>query len=62
MTPEETSPEDSEENRKASTGNDGPDGTAPDSETQSSAASQDGGRTSDEGSRAPNEPAEGGRD
>ena len=35
------------------------DGTAPDSETQSSAASESGGRTSDDGSRAPNDPAEG---
>ncbi len=37
--------EDSEENRNASGGsgqNDGPDGTAPDSETQSSAASNQG--------------------
>ncbi len=34
-------------------------GTAPDSETQSSAASESGGRTSDDGSRAPNDPAEG---
>lgn len=34
-------------------------GTAPDSETQSSAASESGGRTSDEGSRAPSDPAEG---
>ncbi|MBD2701892.1 hypothetical protein IC229_14685 [Spirosoma sp. BT702] len=34
-------------------------GTAPDSETQSSAASEAGGRTDEEGSRAPNDPAEG---
>ncbi|WP_338870920.1 hypothetical protein WBJ53_24025 [Spirosoma sp. SC4-14] len=34
-------------------------GTAPDSDTQSSAASEAGDRTSDEGSRAPNDPAEG---
>lgn len=34
-------------------------GTAPDSETQSSAASESGGRTSGAGSRAPNDPAEG---
>ena len=34
-------------------------GTAPDSETQSSAASESGGRTSEDGSRAPNDPAEG---
>ena len=34
-------------------------GTAPDSDTQSSAASESGGRTSDEGSRAPSDPAEG---
>ena len=35
------------------------DGTAPDSETQSSAASSSGERTSDDGSRAPSDPAEG---
>ena len=34
-------------------------GTAPDSDTQSSAASEAGGRTSEAGSRAPSEPAEG---
>jgi len=34
-------------------------GTAPDSDTQSSAASEAGDRTSEEGSRAPNDPAEG---
>ncbi|MDB5239380.1 MAG: hypothetical protein JWP57_5 [Spirosoma sp.] len=34
-------------------------GTAPDSDTQSSAASEAGGRTSESGSRSPNEPAEG---
>jgi hypothetical protein len=34
-------------------------GTAPDSDTQSSAASESGGRTSESGSRAPNQPAEG---
>ncbi|WP_169921766.1 hypothetical protein [Spirosoma rigui] len=34
-------------------------GTAPDSDTQSSAASESGGRTSEAGSRAPNDPAEG---
>ncbi|QJW89066.1 hypothetical protein HNV11_06515 [Spirosoma taeanense] len=58
MTPSEPL-QDSEENREASNGNNGPDGTAPDSETQSSAASEDGGRTSEDGSRAPNDPAEG---
>ncbi len=44
MTPQEAK-EDSEENQNASGGagsNDGPDGTAPDSETQSSAASNQG--------------------
>ena len=51
--------QDSEENTSASGGNNGPGGTAPDSETQSSMASEDGGRTSQEGSRAPNAPAEG---
>ncbi|MCK8492809.1 MULTISPECIES: hypothetical protein [Spirosoma] len=35
-------------------------GTAPDSDTQSSAASESGNRTSEEGPRSPNEPAEGG--
>lgn len=35
------------------------DGTAPDSETQSSAASEAGDRTAEDGSRAPNDPAEG---
>ncbi|GAB2579952.1 hypothetical protein [Spirosoma areae] len=34
-------------------------GTAPDSETQSSAASEAGNRTAEEGSRAPSDPAEG---
>lgn len=54
--------QDSEENRNASGGtgqNGGPDNTAPDSETQSSAASADGGRTTQEGSRATSDPAEG---
>ncbi|QKZ14642.1 hypothetical protein [Spirosoma sp. KUDC1026] len=37
-------------------------GTAPDSETQSSAASADGGRTSEAGSRASSDPAEGARE
>ncbi|GAB4031905.1 hypothetical protein [Spirosoma gilvum] len=34
-------------------------GTAPDSDTQSSAASEAGDRTAEDGSRAPNDPAEG---
>ena len=34
-------------------------GTAPDADTQSSAASEAGDRTTEEGSRAPNAPAEG---
>ncbi|GAB3959808.1 hypothetical protein GCM10028805_56600 [Spirosoma harenae] len=34
-------------------------GTAPDADTQSSAASEAGDRTAEEGSRAPNDPAEG---
>lgn len=51
--------QDSEENRNASGGNSGPDNTAPDSETQSSAASADGNRTTAEGSRATDDPAEG---
>ncbi|GAB3032024.1 hypothetical protein [Spirosoma pulveris] len=34
-------------------------GTAPDADTQSSAASEAGGRTDEDGSRAPNDPAEG---
>ena len=36
-----------------------PDGTAPDAETQSSAASSAGNRMTDEGSSAPEDPAEG---
>ncbi|GAB3774390.1 hypothetical protein GCM10028818_17160 [Spirosoma horti] len=35
------------------------DGTAPDADTQSSAASEAGDRTAEDGSRAPNDPAEG---
>lgn len=35
------------------------DDTAPDSDTQSSAASEAGDRTAEDGSRAPNDPAEG---
>ncbi len=63
MTPSE-SLQDSEENKGASggtgeSGNGGPGNTAPDSETQSSAASADGGRTTEEGSRATSDPAEG---
>jgi len=58
MSPEEKDATEEEKVSPAST-NDGPDGTAPDSETQSSAASQDGGRTAPGGSRAPNDPAEG---
>jgi len=58
MNPENDEPEDSQINREAA-GNGGPDDTAPDSETQSGMASADGGRTSEEGSRAPNAPAEG---
>ncbi|MGF7217582.1 hypothetical protein GGR92_003756 [Spirosoma lacussanchae] len=57
MNPQE-SLQDSEENREAA-GNSGPDNTAPDSETQSGAASAAGGRTSEEGSRATSDPAEG---
>ncbi|HLL95522.1 MAG TPA: hypothetical protein VK404_11130 [Spirosoma sp.] len=34
-------------------------GTAPDGDTQSSAASEAGDRTSESGSRSPNDPAEG---
>lgn len=34
-------------------------GTAPDADTQSSAASEAGDRTAEDGSRAPNAPAEG---
>lgn len=50
--------EDSQINREAA-GNSGPDDTAPDSETQSGMASEAGGRTSEKGSRAPSDPAEG---
>jgi hypothetical protein len=58
MTPSE-SLQDSEQNKPAPGENSGPDNTAPDSETQSSAASADGGRTTEEGSRATSDPAEG---
>ncbi|GAB3558042.1 hypothetical protein [Spirosoma fluminis] len=51
--------QDSEENKGAAGSNNGPGNTAPDSETQSSAASADGGRTTEEGSRATSDPAEG---
>ncbi len=50
--------EDSQINRDAA-GDSGHDGTAPDSETQSGMASEAGGRTSEKGSRAPSDPAEG---
>lgn len=41
------------------TQNDDTEGTAPDADTQSSAASEAGDRTAEDGSRAPNDPAEG---
>lgn len=50
---------DPEEESSFSTTDADHEGTAPDADTQSSAASEDGGRTSEEGSRAPNDPAEG---
>lgn len=50
--------EDSLENEQQITP-ENPEGTAPDSETQSSAASSAGDRTTDEGSLAPEDPAEG---
>ena len=58
MNAENSEIEESKINRDAA-GNSGPDDTAPDSETQSGMASEAGGRTSQEGSRAPSEPAEG---
>lgn len=50
--------EDSLENEREITP-ENPGGTAPDAETQSSAASSAGGRMTDEGSLAPEDPAEG---
>lgn len=50
---------DPEEESSLSTTDADHEGTAPDSDTQSSAASEDGGRTTEGGSRAPNDPAEG---
>ncbi|WP_420147878.1 hypothetical protein [Spirosoma sp.] len=41
------------------TADDDTEGTAPDADTQSSAASEAGDRTAEDGSRAPNDPAEG---
>ena len=41
------------------TQDDDTEGTAPDADTQSSAASEAGDRTAEEGSRAPSDPAEG---
>lgn len=41
------------------TEDDDTEGTAPDADTQSSAASEAGNRTAEDGSRAPNDPAEG---
>ncbi|CCH55451.1 hypothetical protein BN8_04710 [Fibrisoma limi BUZ 3] len=55
MTPAETTQE--QEKSYSSKGDNG--GTAPDSETQSSAASAQGDRTTEEGSRATENPAEG---
>lgn len=55
MTPASTP----EEEPLVTTENADEEGTAPDSDTQSSAASESGGRTSADGSRAPTDPAEG---
>ncbi|MBD2752258.1 hypothetical protein [Spirosoma validum] len=58
MAPSESTPDPSEEKivttADAETG-----GTAPDADTQSSAASEAGDRTTEDGSRAPSDPAEG---
>ena len=54
-----TPPESPEEEPLVTTKDADEEGTAPDSETQSSAASEAGGRTSGAGSRAPSDPAEG---
>lgn len=58
MVPAEASPDPNEE-AIVTTKDAVNDGTAPDSETQSGAASEAGDRTAEDGSRAPNDPAEG---
>ncbi|MFD2933620.1 hypothetical protein [Spirosoma flavum] len=58
MTDSEVNPDPDEESL-VTTENAVTDGTAPDAETQSSAASEAGDRTTKGGSRAPNDPAEG---
>ncbi|MVM34620.1 hypothetical protein GO755_31625 [Spirosoma sp. HMF4905] len=58
MTHEQQTPDPAEE-PLVTTANADNGGTAPDADTQSSAASEAGDRTSEEGSRAPNDPAEG---
>lgn len=50
---------DPEDELYVTTEDDVTEGTAPDADTQSSAASEAGDRTAEEGSRAPNAPAEG---
>ncbi|MBC3786407.1 hypothetical protein [Spirosoma utsteinense] len=55
MTPSESA----EDQPLITTENADEEGTAPDSDTQSSAASESGDRTSEAGSRSPNDPAEG---
>ncbi|GAB4029349.1 hypothetical protein [Spirosoma endophyticum] len=51
--------EDPDEEPMVTTADDDTEGTAPDADTQSSAASEAGNRTAKGGSRAPNDPAEG---
>ena len=58
MTRSESTPDPNEE-ALVTTENADSDSVAPDAETQSSAASESGGRTAKDGSRAPNDPAEG---
>ena len=58
MTHSESTPDPNKE-PLVTTENADTDSTAPDAETQSSAASESGDRTAEDGSRAPNDPAEG---
>lgn len=50
---------DPKEEQLVTTANADTDSTAPDADTQSSAASEAGDRTAEDGSRAPDDPAEG---
>lgn len=58
MTHEQQAPNPADE-PLVTTANADNEGTAPDADTQSSAASEAGDRTAEDGSRAPNDPAEG---